>query len=338
MVVRDVPLNGSPGRVLAGAPPRFNMVGLHWQGSGTPWYRTRSASGRWSAWLPADDDWGRVGVWRRSNPDWVGTANAIQIRNVGTRDAAPRVPPLEPAGERSRPSRAARRCADDHLARRLAGRRGDPARAAAVRTDAAVRARPPHRQLEQLHVRAVGVDRARHRGLPREGKRLERHRLQRARRSLRPGVRRPLRRHRQERHRRALARVQHRLGRRRADRHVLELGADRRGAAGARQPARVAARPRAHRSAFACERHLGRQLEVRRRHGGQPARRLRPPRHLLDRLSGHALYKLLPAIAQQVAQTGGPKLYAPVAAGTLGGPIRFTGKLSAPLPWTVTVP
>src|SRR5207247_5645088 len=52
---------------------------------------------------------------------------------------------------------------------------------------------------------------------------------------------------------------------------------------------------------------------------------------------GTALYKLLPAIGQQIAQTGGPKLYAPAAVGTLGGPIRFTGRLSASLPWTVTV-
>jgi flagellar hook assembly protein FlgD len=52
---------------------------------------------------------------------------------------------------------------------------------------------------------------------------------------------------------------------------------------------------------------------------------------------GGALYKLLPSIAQQVAQTGAPKIYAPLAAGTLGGPIRFTAKLSAALPWTITV-
>src|SRR5689334_12253930 len=42
MVVRDVPLRGAA-RVLAGSTPRFNLVGLHWQGRGTPWFRTRSA-------------------------------------------------------------------------------------------------------------------------------------------------------------------------------------------------------------------------------------------------------------------------------------------------------
>src|SRR5207237_3077558 len=52
---------------------------------------------------------------------------------------------------------------------------------------------------------------------------------------------------------------------------------------------------------------------------------------------GDALYRLLPAIAQQVARTGLPKLYAPVVSGTLGGPIRFTARLSQDLRWTVTV-
>jgi flagellar hook assembly protein FlgD len=83
MVVRDVPLHGSA-RSLAAAAPRFNMVGLHWQGSGTPLFRTRSAAGVWSGWLAADDDWGRTGgPWRLGNPEWTGTANAIQFRLKG---------------------------------------------------------------------------------------------------------------------------------------------------------------------------------------------------------------------------------------------------------------
>ena len=83
IVSRDVPLHG--GRSLAAAAPaRFDMVGLHWQGSGTPLFRTRSISGRWSRWLAADDDWGRDGtVWRKSNPEWTGPADAIQYRLRG---------------------------------------------------------------------------------------------------------------------------------------------------------------------------------------------------------------------------------------------------------------
>src|SRR5205814_9500261 len=36
-------------------------------------------------------------------------------------------------------------------------------------------------------------------------------------------------------------------------------------------------------------------------------------------------------------QTGLPNLYTPAVAGTLGGPIRFTARLSSTIPWTVTV-
>ena len=83
MVVRDVPLHG--GRSLAAAPPaRFDMVGLHWRGTGTPLFRTRSLAGRWSAWLAGDDDWGRDDSgWRKGNAEWTGTADAIQYRLQG---------------------------------------------------------------------------------------------------------------------------------------------------------------------------------------------------------------------------------------------------------------
>ena len=52
---------------------------------------------------------------------------------------------------------------------------------------------------------------------------------------------------------------------------------------------------------------------------------------------GADAYRLLPSLARRVAATGLPKLYAPVAAGALGGPVRFQARLSAVRPWTVTV-
>ena len=52
---------------------------------------------------------------------------------------------------------------------------------------------------------------------------------------------------------------------------------------------------------------------------------------------GGALYARLGAVASQVAQLGLPKLYAPAVSGALGGPIRFTARLSELLAWTVTV-
>ena len=83
IVARNVPLHG--GRSLAAAPPaRFDMVGLHWQGAGVPQFRTRSLAGRWSAWLSADDDWGRdASGWRKGAAEWTGAADAIQYRFKG---------------------------------------------------------------------------------------------------------------------------------------------------------------------------------------------------------------------------------------------------------------
>jgi hypothetical protein len=52
---------------------------------------------------------------------------------------------------------------------------------------------------------------------------------------------------------------------------------------------------------------------------------------------GDALYARLGALAAQAAATGGPKLYYPLADGALGGPIRFTARLSQPLRWQVVV-
>ena len=52
---------------------------------------------------------------------------------------------------------------------------------------------------------------------------------------------------------------------------------------------------------------------------------------------GYALYRRLPAIARAVAAIGLPKLYAPTARGRIPGKVRFRARLSTPLPWTVTV-
>ena len=52
---------------------------------------------------------------------------------------------------------------------------------------------------------------------------------------------------------------------------------------------------------------------------------------------GTRLYAKLPSVAEQVAATGLPKLYAPTVKGSLGGPIVFTARLSAPAAWAVTV-
>jgi hypothetical protein len=85
MTMREVPLHVSPngGRTLASVTPRFNMVGVHWQGSGSVAYRTREAGGSWTAWrTSADDDRVEAG-WHLGNLDWVGSASAIRFRTEG---------------------------------------------------------------------------------------------------------------------------------------------------------------------------------------------------------------------------------------------------------------
>jgi flagellar hook assembly protein FlgD len=52
---------------------------------------------------------------------------------------------------------------------------------------------------------------------------------------------------------------------------------------------------------------------------------------------GASLYPQLPAIRSTVARTGLPKLYSPAVTGVVGGPVRFTARLSATVTWTVTV-
>ncbi|MDP8911416.1 MAG: N-acetylmuramoyl-L-alanine amidase, partial [Actinomycetota bacterium] len=93
--------------------------------------------------------------------------------------------------------------------------------------------------------------------------------------------------------------------------------------------------------------HVDARATTIARSGGNPRYRAGTPVRLRV-VSGHrdayptscpgsAAYSILPALAETAATTGGPKLYYPLVNGRLGGPIRFRARLSAPLPWTVTV-
>ena len=81
LTIREVPLHVT--RSLQAAPPRFNMVALHWQGSGSVSFTTRSASGRWMPWRVEDDDNNRSHSWRLGNIVWVGASSAIHFRTTG---------------------------------------------------------------------------------------------------------------------------------------------------------------------------------------------------------------------------------------------------------------
>ena len=81
LTMREVPLHAA--RAPAAATPRFNMVGLHWRGSGSVSFRTRSSAGGWSPWRTADDDHRIEHSWHLGNLDWTGSANAISFRVRG---------------------------------------------------------------------------------------------------------------------------------------------------------------------------------------------------------------------------------------------------------------
>ena len=93
LVSQDVPVRGE--RTLASARPAvFDLVGLHWQGSGDVFFRTRSAAGRWTAWRNAQpepldvpdagtSEASSAREWRLGNPYWVGPSTDIQYRLRG---------------------------------------------------------------------------------------------------------------------------------------------------------------------------------------------------------------------------------------------------------------
>ena len=71
---------------------RFDLVGLHWKGSGVVSFRTRTVAGRWSSWrdaAPEDDGPDartaerRAHGWQLGSPYWTGPSNRIQVRISG---------------------------------------------------------------------------------------------------------------------------------------------------------------------------------------------------------------------------------------------------------------
>jgi N-acetylmuramoyl-L-alanine amidase/FlgD Ig-like domain len=81
LAMREVPLRSE--RTVAAAAPHFNMIGLHWRGPGAVLYRTRNVSGRWSSWRAADDDGLVEHSWHLGNLIWTGSSDAIRFHTRG---------------------------------------------------------------------------------------------------------------------------------------------------------------------------------------------------------------------------------------------------------------
>ena len=348
IVSRDVPLGEQRTLSAASLPARFDLVGIHWRGPGTVQFRTRSTSGRWSAWKDAapeaEDrpDAGtaermRKGGWRLGNPWWVGPSDRIEYRRFGRVSrlrawfvSSPRssVPArtLQVAGA---PAIVPRRGwnANEKI------RRGGPSFAAAVRVAVvhhtagangytAAQAPAIVKAIQLYHVKGNGwndigynflVDRF---GTVYEGRY--------------GGIERNV-----------------------VGAHAEGFNTGSVGAAvlGEYSSLAVTATARGSLAALLAWRldvaHVDPATTQSFVSGGNARFGAGLP-VFLRTVSGHrdtgftdcpgsALYGLLNSIGGEVSRLGLPKLYAPTVTGSVPGLVRFRAKLSAPLPWTVDV-
>jgi hypothetical protein len=339
---------GGRSLAVAAGPTRFNLVGLQWQGSGSVEFRTRSASGRWSAWRPAapeDEDRpdrmsGERSVpgWRLGNPYWTGTSTAIRYRTHGVVRRLRAHFVWSPV-EGQAPARTLAVADAPPIVTRAQWnaneliRRGPPSYATSVglavvhhtagannytRAESAAIVRG----IQLFHVQGNGWNDIGYNFLvDRYGQVFE---------GRYGGVDRPV------------------IG---AHAEGFNTGSAGVAVLGRYDGASITPAARA-----ALVRLLAWRLDVVHADplstlswsSGGNAKFPRGRPVALRAVSGHrdtgftecpgdALYATLDQLARDVAASGGPKLYAPAVRGAVGAPIRFTARLSAPLPWTVTV-
>ncbi len=349
VVARDEPLGAArPTTVARAAPLRFDMVGIHWRGSGTVWFRTRALTGAWSAWQPArpegEDSPDRGtrearagGRWRLGNPYWTGPSKAIQYRLRGdvTRLRAFFIEsPVEERAART-PARASQPAiitrgqwgADESIVR------GPPYYASRVRfavvhhtagtnSYTAAQSAAIVRGIQRYHVQANGWNDIGYNFLiDKYGQVFE---------GRGGGI----------------------------DQNVVGAHAQgfNTGSTGVSMLGTYSSSTISSAARSALVRLLAWRLDVAHVDpkgaltwisGGNPVYPAGTPVKLRT-VAGHrdtgptscpgnALYAQLPGIRRSVAALGGPKLYDPEVSGSLGGPVHVTGRLSAALPWTVTI-
>jgi len=322
---------------------RFDLVGLHWKGSGSVSFRTRSVAGRWSDWHAAEaendgpDLPTRVG-WQLGSPFWTGASNRIQVRTSGriSRVRAyyvwspvhrSRLRTLSKAGSPLIITRAAWG-ADEKIRRRKKPAYADTLRFAVVHhtvgTNSYTRAQSASivRGIERYHVLANGWDDIGYNFLiDKYGQIFE---------GRWGGV----------------------------DRNVVGAHAQgfNQGSVGVALMGKYDSTSITPAARAALVRLLAWRLDVAHvdplstlswRSTGNPKY---PAGRMvtLRTISGHRdtgytscpgsrLYADLPSVARAVAQTGLPKMYFPAATGAPGGLVHFTGTLTQSLPWSVTV-
>jgi N-acetylmuramoyl-L-alanine amidase len=90
---RDVPLGTARAPAAVASAERFDLVGVHWQGSGRVELRTRTSLGAWSPWqtaAPEAEDRPDRGAaertrpgWTVGNPWWAPGSTRLEVRTVG---------------------------------------------------------------------------------------------------------------------------------------------------------------------------------------------------------------------------------------------------------------
>jgi hypothetical protein len=325
---------------------RFQLVGLHWRGSGSVLFRTHSARGRWSAWraaAPGEDDLpdrGTEGLrgWRIGAPFWTGGSDAIQYRTAGrvervraffVRGSGGPSPRVRRAQLTTAPTIITRaEWGANESIRRAAPRYADNVHFAIVHHTAgsnsytASQSAGIVRAIYLYHVQGNGWNDIGYNFLVDKYGQIFEGRYGGMTRAV--------------------------IGA-----HAMGFNVGSAGVAvlGNYSSATVTPAARAALVSLLAWRldlaHVDPASRVVRVSTGNP--RYPPGTAVtLNAISGHrdtyptscpgtSLYAQLPAIRTAVVRTGLPKIYEPVASGSFGGPIRFTARLSSSAQWTVSV-
>ena len=346
LVVRDVPLHGE--RTLAAATPQFDLVGLHWRGTGTVQFRTHSFEGRWSAWLRADpeaEDLPNVGSpearaskgWRLGNPYWTGTSDRIEYRLRGrverlrayfVRSPEVRIPLRRVSMTGSPPLLGREAWGANEAIRREAPRYAPSVQFALVHHTAgsnsytASQSAAIVRGIEIYHVQGNGWNDIGYNFLvDKYGQVFE---------GRYGGVDKDV------------------IGAHAEGFNTGSTGVAVLGTYGSAAPSAAARIALANLLAWRLDVAHVDPLSTLTWVSGGNARFASGVPVMLRAVSGHrdtgfttcpgaALYAQLGAIARQAASAGLPKLYTPSVHGGLGGQVRFQARLSESLPWTVTI-
>jgi hypothetical protein len=348
LTMHEVPLHGERALASASAPREFDLVGLHWRGSGSVQFRTRSTVGKWSDWraaAPEAEDLPDVGSsetrasqgWRLGNPYWTGPSDRIAYRLRGhvvrlrayfVRSPEERIPLRRVSMAGSPPILSRATWGANEAIRRAPPSYAPSVQFAVVHHTAGTNSYTASqsaaivRGIEVYHVQGNGWNDIGYNFLvDKYGQVFE---------GRYGGVDKNV------------------VGAHAEGFNTGSVGVAMLGTYGSAPPRAVARTALANLLGWRLDlAHVDPTSTLTWSSGGNARFAVGVP-VLLHAVSGHrdtgfttcpgaALYAQLGAIAQKAASVGLPKLYAPTVRGTLGGQVRFQGRLSQALPWTVTV-